>query len=122
MKSEFIIGAALPDVAEVRWCTRCPLLSLCSDVAANPTLSPTGRPARVVASVAPEHAEQTAQFPSRHLPATPGLYRRCQMDQVYRCCAGLDVHKKTVCVCIRVDGKELTETFGTSTRELLALG
>ena len=44
------------------------------------------------------------------------------MVQVYRCCAGLDVHKKTVCVCARVDGKEFTATFGTSTRELLALG
>lgn len=48
------------------------------------------------------------------------------MDSVYRCCAGLDVHKKTIAVCIRrVDeGGRLHEevrTIGTMTRQLLEL-
>ena len=48
------------------------------------------------------------------------------MDTMYRCCAGLDVHKETVAVCVRrVDsagrvGKEV-RTFGTTTGELLGL-
>jgi transposase len=48
------------------------------------------------------------------------------MDTLYRCCAGLDVHKKTVVACVRklapsgeVDQQVLT--FGTMTDELLAL-
>jgi len=44
------------------------------------------------------------------------------MDKVYPRCCGLDVHKKTVSACARVDGRETIETFGTSTRELLRLG
>jgi transposase len=45
------------------------------------------------------------------------------MDRVYPRCAGLDVHKDTVVACVRIDGKELAiQTFGTSSRELLALG
>jgi transposase len=48
------------------------------------------------------------------------------MDILHRCCAGGDVHKKSVVVCIRrVDdqGKVHREirTFGTFTRDLLAL-
>ena len=48
------------------------------------------------------------------------------MDTMYRCCAGMDVHKQTVAVCVRrMDGsgrvhKEV-RTFGTMTGELLAL-
>jgi transposase len=48
------------------------------------------------------------------------------MDTMYRCCAGLDVHKETVAACVRrVDsggrvGKEV-RTFGTTTGELLKL-
>jgi transposase len=47
------------------------------------------------------------------------------MDLLYPCCAGLDVHKDTVVVCLRrcTDGplhKEV-RTFGTMTRDLLAL-
>lgn len=48
------------------------------------------------------------------------------MDTMYRCCAGLDVHKETVAACVRrVDGagrmaKEV-RTFGTTTGELLRL-
>jgi transposase len=47
------------------------------------------------------------------------------MDVVYRSCAGLDVHKETVAACaIRTERGEKCEevkTFGTMTRELLAL-
>jgi transposase len=48
------------------------------------------------------------------------------MDIVVRCCAGLDVHKKTVVACIRCqqgNGKVRKEvrTFGTMTADLLAL-
>jgi transposase len=48
------------------------------------------------------------------------------MDTMYRCCAGLDVHKETVAACVRrVDSaarisKEV-RTFGTTTAQLLAL-
>ena len=48
------------------------------------------------------------------------------METIYRRCAGLDVHKKTVEACVRVreaSGKLFTETrhFETMTRDLLAL-
>jgi transposase len=48
------------------------------------------------------------------------------MDILYRCCAGLDVHKKTVVACVRrldVAGQARQEvrTFGTMTCDLLAL-
>ena len=48
------------------------------------------------------------------------------MDVLYRCCAGLDVHKKTVVACVRRVGpdggvEELVRTFGTTTGELLVL-
>jgi transposase len=47
------------------------------------------------------------------------------MDVMYERCAGLDVHKDTVVACVRVvaDGKVSHEvrTFGTTTKELLAL-
>jgi len=48
------------------------------------------------------------------------------MDILYRCCAGLDVHKKTVVACVRRHDsrghvhKEV-RTFGTMTNDLLAL-
>ena len=48
------------------------------------------------------------------------------MDVVYRSCAGLDVHKESVAVClVRSDGggpsRKEVRTFGTMTRDLLAL-
>jgi transposase len=48
------------------------------------------------------------------------------MDILYRCCAGLDVHKKTVVACVRrVDAagpaRQEIRTFGTMTCNLLAL-
>jgi transposase len=48
------------------------------------------------------------------------------MEAIFRCCAGLDVHSKTIAACVRrVDdqGKIHAEvrTFGTMTRDLLSL-
>lgn len=48
------------------------------------------------------------------------------MDVIHECCAGLDVHKATVVVCVRriLPGgqvKKEVRTFGTSTRELLEM-
>ena len=47
------------------------------------------------------------------------------MDVVHERCAGLDVHKDTVVACLRVGIRGKTEqevrTFGTTTKELLAL-
>jgi transposase len=48
------------------------------------------------------------------------------MDLIHACCAGLDVHKRTVVACARrvgPDGAAVREvrTFGTTTGELLAL-
>jgi transposase len=48
------------------------------------------------------------------------------MDRILDCCAGLDVHKKTVVACIRrvgLDGAVSSQvrTFGTMTAQLLAL-
>jgi transposase len=49
------------------------------------------------------------------------------MEVLYRCCAGLGVHKETVQACVRrvsEGGQVRTETrlFGTMTRDILALG
>jgi transposase len=48
------------------------------------------------------------------------------MEAMFRCCAGFDVHSKTVAVCVRrVDEQgqidSTVRTFGTMTRDLLAL-
>lgn len=48
------------------------------------------------------------------------------MDTMYRCCAGLDVHKETVAACVRrVDSSgrvsKQVRTFGTTTGQLLQL-
>ena len=48
------------------------------------------------------------------------------MEMILHCCAGLDVHKKTVVACIRRitdDGRleEQVRSFGTTTAELTAL-
>jgi transposase len=44
------------------------------------------------------------------------------MQQINPRCAGLDVHKDSVWACVRVDGQQFTECFGTTSRELLRLG
>lgn len=47
------------------------------------------------------------------------------MDILHRVCAGLDVHKKNVMVCVRAQGKQKaqreTRSFSTETRGLLSL-
>jgi hypothetical protein len=48
------------------------------------------------------------------------------MEAIFSCCAGLDVHKKTVVACVRrlaSDGRvdQQVRTFGTMTDELLEL-
>ncbi len=48
------------------------------------------------------------------------------MQVTYECCAGIDVHKKTVVVCClnlseNEKAKRETRTYGTTTRELLSL-
>jgi transposase len=48
------------------------------------------------------------------------------MDRVVERCAGLDVHKDSVTACVRVPGAQggrhqAIQTFGTTTRSLLAL-
>jgi transposase len=48
------------------------------------------------------------------------------MDSIHDCCAGLDVHQKTVVACVRRRGPDGTvhsqvRSFGTMTAELLAL-
>jgi len=38
-----------------------------------------------------------------------------------RCCCGLDVHKRTVVACVMAPDGQQVRTFGTMTRDLLAL-
>ena len=86
------------------------------DVDANPILSPAPRGV--------EHAEQIG------LSLSDIRWRRClgfrkerRMKQVYSRCAGIDVHKDSLVVCVRLDGKELpVRTFGTTSLEILRLG
>src|SRR5262249_23879481 len=55
-----------------------------------------------------------------------GPNRETSMDILYRCCAGLDIHKKTVVACVRRieaqgHARQEVRTFGTMTCDLLAL-
>jgi transposase len=43
------------------------------------------------------------------------------MEVTYERCAGLDIHKKTVVACVVTPEGQETRTFGTMTRDLLAL-
>lgn len=43
------------------------------------------------------------------------------MEVLYQTCAGLDVHAKTVVVCLNKDGQKQVRTFSTMTDELLAM-
>jgi transposase len=43
------------------------------------------------------------------------------MEVIHSCCGGLDVHAKTVVVCLIKRGKKETRTFSTMTDDLLAL-
>jgi transposase len=77
----------------------------------------------IVAPFVGEHAEQIAPLLDVFSGAVPW---RDPMDIVYPCCAGLDLHKKTVVACVRRQqlGAKLhkeVRTFGTMTADLLAL-
>jgi transposase len=44
------------------------------------------------------------------------------MQRIYPRCAGIDVHKDSRAVCIRVDRRQSDESYGTTSREILRLG
>jgi transposase len=69
-----------------------------------------------------EHARETLKPEGFHRTQS----RRETLQVVYICCAGLDVHKETVSVCIsrcEADGKKRQQVrvYGTFTQDLLAL-
>src|SRR5438445_3389148 len=73
-----------------------------------------------------EHAHQISiqRMPCR--PGPPPGTREGTMKVLYFCCAGLDVHKRSVVACrvrTRADGTKEQEiaTFGTTTPQLLRL-
>jgi hypothetical protein len=77
-----------------------------------------------------EHAEENLRFytPISKSPFTERAeeYRRGEMEILYTNCAGLDVHKKTVKVCLltqAANGQPRKEfrTYFTTTEELLKL-
>jgi len=43
------------------------------------------------------------------------------MEVVYRCCCGIDVHKKMIAVCLNNGGKQELREFGTTTGEIKIL-
>lgn len=43
------------------------------------------------------------------------------MEVVYRCCCGIDVHKKAIVACLIKDRKQEVKEYGTTTEELRAL-
>lgn len=43
------------------------------------------------------------------------------MEIIHRCCCGIDVHAKTVVVCIIKNGKKQIRTYSTKTDDLLTL-
>jgi transposase len=43
------------------------------------------------------------------------------MEVVYRCCCGIDVHKKIIVACLNNGGKEELREFGTTTSEIKVL-
>ena len=40
------------------------------------------------------------------------------MEVVYRCCCGIDVHKKMIATCLNKGGKQELREFGTTTSEI----
>jgi transposase len=112
--SAILAGDAAGDEADVTVVPLSPRVSLVPDIAAYPKLLPPA---------VGEHAEQIAPLLDVF---SGGVSRRVLMDIVYSCCAGLDLHKKTVVACVRrqpAGGKLHKEvrTFGTMTADLLAL-
>ncbi len=45
------------------------------------------------------------------------------MQQLHACCAGIDIHKDTLAVCVLIeDGPATVQSFGATSREILRLG
>lgn len=40
------------------------------------------------------------------------------MEVVYRCCCGIDVHKKVIVACLINGGEQELREFGTNTSEI----
>ena len=66
-----------------------------------------------------EHAEDTLNKAGR--PPTGIVLRNRFVEIVNERWSGLDVHKKTVAACVTRPERRETRTFGTVTKELLAL-
>lgn len=83
------------------------------DIVPNPKLSP--------------RCGESAQGRLFHLPMSSGAGRKESiMEEIYRCCAGLDVHKESVEACVRrmeATGQfhQQTRPWGTMTRDLMAM-
>ena len=43
------------------------------------------------------------------------------MEVVYRCCCGIDVHKKLIVACLNEGGRQELREFGTATSEIKAM-
>ena len=43
------------------------------------------------------------------------------MEVVYRCCCGIDVHKKLIVACLNEGGRRELREFGTATSEIKAM-
>ena len=43
------------------------------------------------------------------------------MDVIYRCCCGIDVHKKLIVACLRTGGRSELQEFGAMTGEIKEL-
>jgi transposase len=43
------------------------------------------------------------------------------MEVIYRCCCGIDVHKKSITACLNVGGEHEIREFGTTTRDIREL-
>lgn len=43
------------------------------------------------------------------------------MEVVYRCCCGIDVHKKLIVACLNEGGRQELQEFGTATSEIKAM-
>ena len=43
------------------------------------------------------------------------------MEVIYKKCCGVDVHKKVLAVCLMSGNKKESRTYGTNTKEIMAL-
>ena len=116
-------GSALMRVRLLRWAEAVVLTGASSP---NISLARTSSRTRTCRPRAlGEHEEQLAPSPDvprcRRPPEETRRWTSC-----YRCCAGLDVHKKTVVACVRRvspagEVEQQVRTFGTMTADLLDL-